>query len=44
MSISVTRRSYVPVFDAVPAERIGWYAGRVERVGEMRADDRFRGT
>jgi tRNA-Thr(GGU) m(6)t(6)A37 methyltransferase TsaA len=35
-------KPYVPAFDAVPAERIGWYAGKVERAGEVRADDRFR--
>ena len=35
-------KPYVPAFDAVPANRIGWYTGKVERVGEARADDRFR--
>ena len=35
-------KTSVPAFDAVAAERIGWYAGKVGRVGEDRADDRFR--
>jgi tRNA-Thr(GGU) m(6)t(6)A37 methyltransferase TsaA len=35
-------KPYVPAFDAIAAERIGWYAGKVERVAETRADDRFR--
>jgi tRNA-Thr(GGU) m(6)t(6)A37 methyltransferase TsaA len=35
-------KPYVPAFDAVAAERTGWYAGKVERVGAIRADDRFR--
>ncbi|MCC6625873.1 MAG: tRNA (N6-threonylcarbamoyladenosine(37)-N6)-methyltransferase TrmO [Chloroflexi bacterium] len=35
-------KPYVPTFDAIATDRIGWYAGKVERVAEVRADDRFR--
>jgi tRNA-Thr(GGU) m(6)t(6)A37 methyltransferase TsaA len=34
-------KPYVPTFDARDTARIGWFAGRVERVHTMRADDRF---
>jgi tRNA (adenine37-N6)-methyltransferase len=34
-------KPYVPAFDARQAERIGWFAGRLERVHTMRADERF---
>jgi tRNA-Thr(GGU) m(6)t(6)A37 methyltransferase TsaA len=34
-------KPYVPAFDAPPAERIGWYAGRLDDVATARADDRF---
>ncbi|MGQ0603421.1 MAG: tRNA (N6-threonylcarbamoyladenosine(37)-N6)-methyltransferase TrmO [Anaerolineales bacterium] len=33
---------YVPQFDVRMTERIGWFAGKVERVNDTRADDRFR--
>jgi tRNA-Thr(GGU) m(6)t(6)A37 methyltransferase TsaA len=35
-------KPYVPAFDAVAAERIGWYAGKLDRSGAVRADSRFR--
>lgn len=35
-------KPYVPQLDDRPNPRIGWYAGNVERVGEIRADERFR--
>ena len=35
-------KPYVPTFDAVAAERIGWYAGKLDRIGEVRSDSRFR--
>lgn len=34
-------KPYVPRFDARETTRIGWFAGRLERIGEVRADDRF---
>jgi tRNA-Thr(GGU) m(6)t(6)A37 methyltransferase TsaA len=34
-------KPYVPQFDARPAERIGWLAGKVVQVSEMRANGRF---
>jgi tRNA-Thr(GGU) m(6)t(6)A37 methyltransferase TsaA len=34
-------KPYVPAFDARETERIGWFAGRVERVHTTRADERF---
>jgi tRNA-Thr(GGU) m(6)t(6)A37 methyltransferase TsaA len=34
-------KPYVPAFDAPAAERIGWFAGRLERLLTTRADDRF---
>ena len=34
-------KPYVPQLDVRQTERIGWFAGRVERVGVVRADDRF---
>jgi tRNA-Thr(GGU) m(6)t(6)A37 methyltransferase TsaA len=34
-------KPYVPTFDCVAAERIGWFAGKVDRVHDLRADDRF---
>jgi tRNA (adenine37-N6)-methyltransferase len=34
-------KPYVPAFDARETDRIGWFAGRVERVHTTRADDRF---
>lgn len=33
-------KPYVPAFDHWAADRIGWFAGRAERVHERRADDR----
>jgi tRNA-Thr(GGU) m(6)t(6)A37 methyltransferase TsaA len=35
-------KPYVPQLDDRPDPRIGWYAGKVERVDEIRADERFR--
>ncbi len=35
-------KPYVPQLDDRAEPRIGWYAGRVERVAEVRADERFR--
>src|SRR5262249_17395758 len=34
-------KPYVPTFDCVAAERIGWFEGKVDRVHDVRADDRF---
>jgi tRNA-Thr(GGU) m(6)t(6)A37 methyltransferase TsaA len=34
-------KPYVPAFDARETERIGWYAGRIERVHTTRSDKRF---
>ncbi len=34
-------KPYVPAFDARETARIGWFAGRVDRVHTTRADDRF---
>jgi tRNA-Thr(GGU) m(6)t(6)A37 methyltransferase TsaA len=33
-------KPYVPAFDARETERIGWFAGRVDRVHTTRSDDR----
>ncbi len=35
-------KPYVPTFDDRTAERIGWYAGRLDPVYTTRADDRFQ--
>lgn len=35
-------KPYVPELDAHRAEKIGWFEGRVQRVGETRADERFK--
>ncbi len=35
-------KPYVPELDAHRAEKIGWFAGKVQRVGETRADERFK--
>ncbi len=35
-------KPYVPPFDDRANVRIGWYEGKLERLGEVRADDRFR--
>jgi tRNA-Thr(GGU) m(6)t(6)A37 methyltransferase TsaA len=34
-------KPYVPAFDTRETARIGWFAGRVDRVHTARADDRF---
>jgi tRNA-Thr(GGU) m(6)t(6)A37 methyltransferase TsaA len=34
-------KPYVPAFDARETDRIGWYAGRLDRVHTTRADERF---
>jgi tRNA-Thr(GGU) m(6)t(6)A37 methyltransferase TsaA len=34
-------KPYVPAFDARATERIGWFAGRLDRVHTTRADERF---
>jgi tRNA-Thr(GGU) m(6)t(6)A37 methyltransferase TsaA len=33
---------YVPEFDSREVERIGWLAGKAERVAEVGADERFK--
>lgn len=35
-------KPYVPAFDDREGTRIGWFEGKVERVHEARADERFR--
>jgi tRNA (adenine37-N6)-methyltransferase len=35
-------KPYVPAFDVRPAERIGWFSGKAELVGQTRADERFK--
>lgn len=35
-------KPYVPEFDCREAERIGWLAGKAERVAEVGADERFK--
>ena len=35
-------KPYVPAFDDRNGARIGWFEGKVERVNEVRADDRLR--
>ena len=34
-------KPYVPAFDSIAAERIGWFAGKADRVHQVRADGRF---
>ena len=34
-------KPYVPAFDDRAEPRIGWYAGRLDRIGDARADRRF---
>ena len=34
-------KPYVPTFDIVAAERVGWLEGAAERVHEVKADRRF---
>lgn len=34
-------KPYVPAFDAPPAERIGWFEGRLDPLPNARADNRF---
>jgi tRNA (adenine37-N6)-methyltransferase len=34
-------KPYVPAFDSRETERIGWFAGRIERVHTTRSDKRF---
>lgn len=34
-------KPYVPRFDVRAAERIGWFAGTIDRLDATRADDRF---
>jgi tRNA (Thr-GGU) A37 N-methylase len=34
-------KPYVPAFDSIAAERIGWFAGKTDRVHEVKADGRF---
>jgi tRNA-Thr(GGU) m(6)t(6)A37 methyltransferase TsaA len=34
-------KPYLPEFDVRPADRIGWFAGKVQRAGGVRADRRF---
>jgi tRNA-Thr(GGU) m(6)t(6)A37 methyltransferase TsaA len=35
-------KPFVPAFDHREAVRIGWYAGRLDRLPDVRADDRFK--
>ncbi len=35
-------KPYVPAFDVWEAERIGWFAGKVEAADTCKADERFR--
>ncbi len=35
-------KPYVPAFDDREGARIGWFAGKMERVRDTRADDSFR--
>lgn len=35
-------KPYVPEFDSREVERIGWLAGKAERVAEVGADERFK--
>ena len=35
-------KPYVPTFDARAGVEVGWYAGRLDGLGEIRADGRFR--
>jgi len=34
-------KPYIPAFDALRAERIGWFEGVVQNAAELRADERF---
>jgi tRNA-Thr(GGU) m(6)t(6)A37 methyltransferase TsaA len=34
-------KPYVPAFDSIPAERIGWFTGKTDKVHFGRADRRF---
>ena len=34
-------KPYVPAFDSRSVRRIGWYAGRISRLHDVRADGRF---
>ena len=34
-------KPYVPQFDAPENSRIGWFEGRLEKIGQARSDDRF---
>jgi tRNA (adenine37-N6)-methyltransferase len=34
-------KPYIPAFDALPAERIGWFEGRLDPLPAARADKRF---
>lgn len=34
-------KPYIPAVDAVMTAKIGWLAGKTEKMGEARADDRF---
>jgi tRNA-Thr(GGU) m(6)t(6)A37 methyltransferase TsaA len=36
-------KPYVPAFDRIDAERVGWFEGRADEVHARRADDRFTG-
>ncbi len=35
-------KPYVPQFDVRTTDRIGWFSGKVQRVGEAKADGRFK--
>jgi tRNA-Thr(GGU) m(6)t(6)A37 methyltransferase TsaA len=34
-------KPYVPLFDAYPDERYGWFEGKLEDIEQARSDDRF---
>jgi tRNA (Thr-GGU) A37 N-methylase len=35
-------KPYVPAFDHRDDVRVGWFAGRLDRLSDVRADDRFK--
>lgn len=34
-------KPYIPAFDCVQAERIGWFSGKIDKLGTARDDGRF---
>ena len=35
-------KSYIPEFDIVECDRIGWYKDKVQNLDEVKSDDRFK--